>query len=70
MRYEYEIEQRPLDIGGGWHLRLLEDGIVVGGGEYPLSFFAEAGPRTEAEKLAFLTAEQDGVAWVTLKLSS
>lgn len=69
MRYEYEIEPRLLDIGGGWHLRLLEDGIILSGGEYPLSAFAEAGHRADAEKLAFLTAEQEGVAWITLKLS-
>jgi hypothetical protein len=70
MRYEYEIEPRPLDIGGGWHLRLLDHGTVVGEGDYPLSVFAEEGCRKEVEKLAYLTADQDGVLWVARQLSA
>ena len=68
MRYEYEIEPRPLDIGGGWRLRLLDNGLVVGHGDYPLSVFADAGSRKEVEKLAYLTADQDGVLWVARQL--
>lgn len=29
-RYRYEAEPRPLDLGGGFRLRLLEDGEEVG----------------------------------------
>ena len=36
MRYSYEINPRPLDLGGGWRLRLLEDEQEVGGGVFPL----------------------------------
>ncbi|MFC3279283.1 hypothetical protein ACFOHQ_22380 [Xanthomonas fragariae] len=30
----YEIEPRPIDLGGGWRLRLLQDGEEVGGGVF------------------------------------
>lgn len=32
MTYTYEIMPRPARLGGGWRLRLLEDGVEVGGG--------------------------------------
>ena len=35
MKYSYEILPRPIEIGGGWRLRLLEDGAEVDGGVYP-----------------------------------
>lgn len=34
MEYDYEINQRPAELGGGWQLRLLEDGQEVGGGVF------------------------------------
>ncbi len=33
--YTYQIESRPAELGGGWRLRLLEDGVEVGGGVFP-----------------------------------
>ena len=36
MNYTYEINSRPADLGGGWQLRLLEDGVEVGGGVFPV----------------------------------
>ena len=30
--YGYAIDPRPADLGGGWRLRLLENGEEVGGG--------------------------------------
>jgi len=33
--YSYEILPRAADVGGGWRLRLLEDGDEVGGGVFP-----------------------------------
>jgi len=33
--YTYEINPRPVELGGGWNLRLLEDGEEVGGGVFP-----------------------------------
>jgi len=35
MEYEYQILERPAKLGGGWRLRLLEDGEEVGGGVFP-----------------------------------
>lgn len=32
----YEINPRPTELGGGWRLRLLEDGEEVGGGVFPV----------------------------------
>jgi hypothetical protein len=36
-RYSYEILQRPESAGGGYQLRLLDDGEEVGGGVFPAS---------------------------------
>lgn len=30
----YEVQPRPEAVGGGWRLRLLEDGEEVGGGVF------------------------------------
>lgn len=61
--YRYEIEPRPLDLGGGYRLRLLEDGEEVGGGVFPLDEYPEA-EREEAGKLAFTDAQAEGTAWM------
>lgn len=37
MQYSYEITPRPAELGGGWRLRLLEDGEEVGGGVFPVA---------------------------------
>lgn len=34
-RYSYEITPRPDTVGGGWRLKLLEDGEEVSGGAFP-----------------------------------
>ncbi|WP_208281713.1 hypothetical protein [Massilia oculi] len=34
--YAYEISPRPAELGGGWQLRLIKDGVEVGGGVFPL----------------------------------
>lgn len=36
MRYCFEILPRSTKVGGGWQLRLLEDGHEVGGGVFPV----------------------------------
>ena len=33
----FEITSRPADLGGGWRLRLLEDGQEAGGGVFPIA---------------------------------
>lgn len=35
MKFTYEIKPRAAELGGGWNLRLLEDGEEVGGGVFP-----------------------------------
>ena len=35
MTRTYEINPRPPALGGGWSLRLLEDGEEAGGGYFP-----------------------------------
>jgi len=61
--YRYEIEPRPLDLGGGWRLRLIEDGEEVGGGIFPLCEYTEA-DRDEATKMAFTDAQMEGLDWM------
>lgn len=41
--YTYEIDPRPDELGGGWNLRLLHDGIGVGGGVFPVVVDEAAG---------------------------
>jgi len=36
MKYSYEITLRPVDLGGGWRLRLLEGSEEMGGGVFPI----------------------------------
>ncbi|KAA0178855.1 hypothetical protein FX016_23280 [Cupriavidus gilardii] len=39
--YGYEIKPRRPEVGGGWQLRLLQDGQEVGGGVFPADRNAE-----------------------------
>ncbi|MCY0853091.1 hypothetical protein [Cupriavidus sp. D39] len=59
--YRYEIDSRPTELGGGWRLRLFEDGQEAGGGVFPAD--REAEPQrgmawfnalTEAERARWL----------------
>ena len=36
MKYSYEVIPRPVELGGGWRLRMLENGEEVGGGVFPI----------------------------------
>ncbi len=35
MIHSFEINPRPLSVGGGWKMQLFEDGLEVGGGVFP-----------------------------------
>ena len=35
--HSYQIDPRPLELGGGWRQRRIGDGEEVGGGVVPLS---------------------------------
>jgi hypothetical protein len=51
----YEIAPRGPEVGGGWRLRLTEDGEEVGGGVFPASETAES--KTDAYADAMDEAE-------------
>ena len=63
MHYNYEIASRPIELGGGWRLRLLKDGVEVGGGVFP----PEGGSETlmeDALQAAYNDAESEAYAWL------
>jgi hypothetical protein len=64
MSYTYEINSRPLELGGGWRLRLLENGVEVGGGVFPPVEGIE--DAKEALQAAFDEAEGEGEAYAWL----
>ena len=63
MKFSYEITPRQDNLGGGWRLRLLEDGVEVGGGVFPLGDASEAQKET-ALQAAFDDAEDEAYAWL------
>lgn len=65
MIYSYEILPRPVDLGGGWRLRLLENGEEVGGGVFPPVEGIE--DAKEALQTAFADAEGEAYAWLDSK---
>ena len=62
--YRYEITPRPVNLGGGWRLRLLEDGEEVGGGVFPLSEYVTAENAEEAASYAYEDALAVASAWL------
>lgn len=53
----YEIKRRPEALGGGWRLRLTEDGEERGGGVFPAI-------DDETDKDSYQDALIEGEAWV------
>ena len=64
--YRYEIEARDSALGGGWRLRLMEDGEEMGGGVFPLApYLSDAdGDLLMALDLAHTDAKQVAVEWL------
>lgn len=62
MDYSYEINPRPVELGGGWRLRLLESGVEVGGGVFPPVANIENAKR--ALQAAFEDAEATASDWI------
>lgn len=62
-RFRYEIDKRPAELGGGWRLRLLEDGEEVGGGVFPPDESIEDAQKALAN--AYDDALDDGEAWLS-----
>ena len=62
MEFSYEITPRPDNLGGGWRLRLLEDGEEVGGGVFPPVDSIE--DAKEALQAAWEDAETEAYDWL------
>ena len=60
--YRYEIEARDSALGGGWRLRLLEDGEEVGGGVFPLADYLADADGDLVLALDLAHADASGVA--------
>lgn len=56
--YRYKIEARPATLGGGWRLRLFEDGEEAGGGVIP------AADDEGSKIVAFADAQREGDTWL------
>ena len=62
MQFSYEILPRSVEVGSGWRLRLLEDGVEVGGGVFPpTDEFEDA---EEALRAAHEDAEWEAYVWL------
>ena len=55
----YQIDPRPAELGGGWRLRLLEEGEEVGGGVFPAKDESE-----EAADAAYAEALEEAESWL------
>ena len=60
--YTYTITARPVELGGGWRLRLLVDGIEDGGGVFPSEYDTE-----QALQDAYDDAEGVAEEWLASK---
>ena len=60
--YGYTIEARDSALGGGWRLRLLEDGEEVGGGVFPLADYLADADGDLVLALDLAHADASGVA--------
>lgn len=78
MKYAYEITPRPVELGGGWRLRMLEDGEEVGGGVFPVDRDdPQAGVTwwdqcTEQDRAYWLEVAKSAVpadAWIAFQLA-
>ena len=63
MLFSYEITLHPVELGGGWRLRLLEDGVEVGGGVFPPDGGSET-TMEDALQAAYDDAESEAYAWL------
>ena len=75
MARSYEIKERPAHLGGGWCLKMFEDGEEMGRGYYPLfrqdrplgvdedEDEDEVDPVTK-DLFALAEAEADGESWI------
>ena len=63
--YSYEIEPHPFELGGGWRLRLIENGVEVGGGVFlPIGDMEEEGSANLAAEMAYGDAPSEASIWL------
>jgi len=62
---DYKIDPRPAELGGGWRLRLFEDGEEVGGGVFPPVDTLEDAEL--AEKAAYDDALSEASVWLATR---
>jgi hypothetical protein len=65
VRYSYQIKPRPVELGGGWRLHLLEDEEDVGGGVFPIEDDKEAGIAWWNE-----CSEKERARWMIMAVSA
>lgn len=66
MSYSYKITPHPVELGGGWKLRLLENEEEMGGGVFPVDDSdPDAGMRWWNE-----CSEQERAHWLTMSASA
>lgn len=66
IKYTYKIDKRPDSLGGGYRLRLLENGEEVGGGVFPLELVDELG-KAESDARAYSDADSDAWEWLNTR---
>ena len=62
--YSYKIEKHPAELGGGWRLRLLEDGQEVDTRIFYPTYYGDFTDDETAFEVAYTDARADGKAWV------
>ena len=67
--YRYKIEPRTAEFGGGWRLRLFENGDEVGGGVFPLVYYGDYTDDETALQFAHDDAQNEGEAWLASRPS-
>lgn len=60
--YSYEVEPRAPHLGGGWRLRLFQNGVEVTSAVYPID--RDVSDRQTALDAARADALRDGEAWI------
>jgi hypothetical protein len=60
--YRYEIDKRPADLGGGWHLWLFAGVEKIDGGVFPLN--PDEPDIEKAKSDSYDEALDEGQAWL------
>lgn len=63
--YSYQIKSRPVELGGGWRLQLLENEEEVGSGVFPIEEDPDAGMTWWNE-----CSEQERANWLMMTASA